>query len=301
MKFFKETNIAFIKYSKTAITISTVIIIIGLISIVFVRGLNYGIDFTGGTLVQLKFEKPITTAEIRKALSAVNLGNSIIQKVGESNEFLIRVPQVEGLENVPTKITESMSVFEDNSFEIRRTDQVGPKIGGELRRDAVLAIISAIVVIGIYISIRFKFRFAIGAVAALIHDVLITLGIFSIFQFEISLSTIAAFLTIVGYSLNDTIVLYDRIRENLRTKTKVLTKIEDLINRSINDVLSRTVITSLTTFIVVAILAFAPGEVGIFAIAMIIGVIVGTYSSMYIAGPVVIYWQNRFGNKSKRK
>jgi preprotein translocase subunit SecF len=301
MRFLKETNIPFIKYSKTAITISTVIIIIGLISIVFVRGLNYGIDFSGGTLLQLKFEKPITTAEIRRALSTVNLENSIIQKVSESNEFLIRVPQIEGLENVPSKITESMSVFEDNFFEIRRTDQVGPKIGGELRRDAILAIISAIVVIGIYISIRFKIRFAIGAVAALIHDVLITLGIFSILQFEISLSTIAAFLTIVGYSLNDTIVLYDRVRENLRTRAKTLTKIDDIINRSINDVLSRTVITSLTTFIVVAILAFAPGEVRIFAIAMIIGVIVGTYSSMYIAGPVVIYWQNKFGSKNKKK
>ena len=297
MRFFKETNIPFVKFSKTAVTGSIIFLAISLISIFLVKGLNYGIDFTGGSLSQVRFDSNVTTGEIRQALSSVNLQNSIIQKTSGSNEFLIRAPQIEGMEDIPGEIRRGLETLKNNSFEIRRTEHVGPKIGKELRTAAIWAIVSAIIVIGIYITIRFKFQFAVGAVVALIHDVLFTLGIFSLLQLEISLSTIAAFLTIVGYSLNDTIVLYDRVRENIKKRRNE--KIGDIINISINETLSRTIITSLTTFIVVVVLSFAPGEVRIFAIAMIIGVIVGTYSSMNIAGPVVIYWQQKIHAKKK--
>jgi preprotein translocase subunit SecF len=297
MRFFKETNIQFIKYSKTAISISAAFILVGLVSVFLIRGLNYSIDFTGGTLVQVQFSKETSTGEIREALTRVNLQNSIIQKSAGLNEFMIRVAENETIENIPKKVSEGLRTLQDNSFDIRRTDQVGPKIGKELQNAAILAIISAIFVIGVYISIRFQFRFAVGAVVALIHDVLFTIGIFSLAQLEISLTTIAAFLTIVGYSLNDTIVLYDRIRENL--KIMRLDKIETIVNKSINETLSRTIITSLTTFIVVFVLAFATGEVRIFAIAMIIGVVVGTYSSIFIAGPVLIAWQHKFNAQKK--
>jgi len=296
MRFFKETNIPFVKFSKTAVTGSIIFLAISLISIFLVKGLNYGIDFTGGSLSQVRFDSNVTTGEIRQALSSVNLQNSIIQKTSGSNEFLIRAPQIEGMEDIPGEIRRGLEKLE-NPFEVRRTEHVGPKIGKELRTAAIWAIVSAIIVIGIYITIRFKFQFAVGAVVALIHDVLFTLGIFSLLQLEISLSTIAAFLTIVGYSLNDTIVLYDRVRENIKKRRNE--KIGDIINISINETLSRTIITSLTTFIVVVVLSFAPGEVRIFAIAMIIGVIVGTYSSMNIAGPVVIYWQQKIHAKKK--
>lgn len=297
MRFFKETHIQFVKYSKTAITASLIFIAISILSVFFIRGLNYGIDFSGGTLVQVQFEQEVTTGEIRDVLASVKLPNSIIQKSAGMNEFMIRVAHDEAIEDIPATIDSGLQKLPNNPYEIRRTDQVGPKIGKELRRAAILAIISAIFVIGVYISIRFQFRFAIGAVVALIHDVLFTLGIFSLAQLEISLSTIAAFLTIVGYSLNDTIVLYDRVRENL--KSMRFESIETIINTSINETFSRTIITSLTTLLVVVVLAFASGEVRIFAFAMIIGVIIGTYSSMYVAGPVVIAWQHRFQSKKK--
>lgn len=297
MRFFKETNIQFVKFSKNAITFSVIFLLIGIVSIFLIRGLNYSIDFTGGTLIQVQFSKETSTAEIREALATVKLQNSIIQKSAGLNEFMIRVAQDETIENLLATVNEGLRSLEENTFDIRRTDQVGPKIGKELRSTAVLAIISAIFVIGVYISIRFQFRFAIGAVVALIHDVLFTLGIFSLAQLEISLTTIAAFLTIVGYSLNDTIVLYDRIREDIKIMRS--DTIEAIVNKSINETLSRTIITSLTTFIVVFVLAFATGEVRIFAIAMIIGVFVGTYSSIYIAGPVVIAWQKKFSAKKK--
>jgi len=294
MRFLKDTHIHFVKFSKTAAIISVILLLIGLISLLFIRGLNFGIDFTGGTLVQLRFEQEISTGEIRSALNQQGLTRNVIQSVSGKREYMIRIAEAEDLENVHTRIKTAANTL-DNPYEILRTEKVGPKIGEELRRDALLAIISAIFVIGIYISIRFQFRFALGAVIALIHDVLFTLGVFSIAQFEISLSTIAAGLTIVGYSLNDTIVLYDRIRENMKRNRRLA--IDKLVNTSINETLSRTVITSLTTLVVVIVLAFSKGEVQIFAYAMIVGVIIGTYSSIYIAGPVIIAWQNRFSTK----
>jgi preprotein translocase subunit SecF len=290
MKIFKETNIQFVKYIKMAISISTICILIGIISVVFFRGLNYGIDFTGGTLIQVQFDHNVTTAEIRNALATVNLENSMIQKSVGMNEYIIRIAQDNSTENIPAQISTGLNTLKETTYEIRRTEQVGPKIGKELRTATVWAIIWALVVIGIYISIRFQFRFAIGAVVALIHDVLFTLGVFSVTHLEISLTTIAAFLTIVGYSLNDTIVIYDRVRENMKIMRSE--NITTIVNRSINETLSRTIITAFTTFIVVLVLSFTSGEIQVFAIAMMIGVIVGTYSSIYIAGPIVISLQS---------
>ena len=294
MRFLKDTHANFIKYSKPTAIFSVVFILISLVSVFGLRGLNYGIDFSGGTLLQLKFENATSSSDIRGELASVGLDKSVIQQLGGYNEFLIRVAEHDDDINAQ-KLVEATLKAKNYSYEILKVEKVGPQIGAELRKSAVKAILWAIVVIAVYISIRFEFRFAIGAVLALIHDVLFTLGIFSFLQFEISISTIAAFLTIVGYSLNDTIVLYDRIREN-RKKNKRL-DITTLVNTSINHTISRTIITSLTTLIVVVVLAFSKGEVQIFAFTLIIGVIVGTYSSIFIAGPVVIEWEKRLQAK----
>ena len=294
MRFLKDTHANFIKYSKPTAIFSVVFILISLVSVFGLRGLNYGIDFSGGTLLQLKFENATSSSDIRGELASVGLDKSVIQQLGGYNEFLIRVAEHDDDINAQ-KLVEATLKAKNYSYEILKVEKVGPQIGAELRKSAVKAILWAIVVIAVYISIRFEFRFAIGAVLALIHDVLFTLGIFSFLQFEISISTIAAFLTIVGYSLNDTIVLYDRIREN-RKKNKRL-DITSLVNTSINHTISRTIITSLTTLIVVVVLAFSKGEVQIFAFTLIIGVIVGTYSSIFIAGPVVIEWEKRLQAK----
>ncbi|MBN2280139.1 MAG: protein translocase subunit SecF [Candidatus Marinimicrobia bacterium] len=294
MRILKDTHIDFIKYSKTAVITSAIIILAGMISVFAIRGLNFGIDFSGGTLIQLKFENPVTSSDLRSDLAKVNLDKSVIQQLGGENEFLIRVAEHGGDINVQEQV-ESTLKQRNNPYEILKVEKVGPQIGAELRKSAVKAILWAIFWIGVYITFRFEFRFAMGAVVALIHDVLFTLGIFSFLQFEISVSTIAAFLTIVGYSLNDTIVLFDRVREN-RKKNKRL-DVTTLVNNSINQTISRTIITSLTTFIVVVVLAFSTGEIQIFAFTMIIGVIVGTYSSIFIAGPIVVEWEKRIQNK----
>jgi len=297
MRLIKKTNIEFVKHYKVFLTISGIYLAISLISIFFVRGLNYGLDFTGGTLLQVKFENPITTAEVRQALAANRLENSNIQKAGESNEFIIRTPLQTSTDSTVVVMTKALESIPNNSFVTNKAESVGPKIGKELRSSAYMSIFWAMVVILIYISFRFQFRFALGAVVALVHDVLFTLGVFSFFQLEISLSTIAAFLTIVGYSLNDTIVIFDRVRENM--KTKHLGTVEKLFDISINETLSRTIITGGTTLIVVLVLAFAHGEVKIFSIAMIIGILVGTYSSLYIASPIVIMFQKKLDVRKK--
>ncbi len=276
--------------------ISGLLILLGIVSFLF-QGLNYGIDFRGGTLVQLKFEEDITAGEIRTLLKSPELGNQQIQR-SDQNEYMIRVLSVGTGDEIQNIIERDL---EGKEFEVRRVEMVGPKIGEELRRKAVGAIFAALVLILVYISIRFELKFAIGAVVALFHDVLVTLGIFSLFQWEISMPVLAAFLTIVGYSLNDTIVVYDRIRENkLSHKNK---SFPDIINLSINESLSRTVITSMTTFLVVLILVLFGGEVLFgFSIAMLIGVIVGTYSSSFVASPILIIWEKKFGKKDlKRK
>lgn len=290
MQFIKETNINFIGKRKIAVTISVILIFIGIISIIYRGGPKYGIDFTGGTSLQLQFEKPINISEIRNILTSIDMGNAEIKEFSASNEILIRIQQQNTTDDLSDKVISELSEkLPGNKFETRLKETVGPRIGSELRRAAIWAVLASLALILAYISMRFQFIFAVGAVIALFHDVMITLGIFSLLNLEISLAVVAAFLTIIGYSLNDTIVVFDRIRENL----KVLRREEyvNIFNTSINQTLSRTILTSMTTFVVVLILFFFGGEViHNFSFAIVIGVLVGTYSSVFIASPVVVEW-----------
>lgn len=296
IQFFKNPNYDIIGKRKITIVISILVILAGIVSML-IQGLHYGIDFEGGTLMQVKFENNTTAGEIRDLLKNPELGTPIIQESAQ-NEYMIRVKSF-GTENVI--IEKIKDDLEGKSFEVRRVEKVGPKIGEELKTSAVLAIIAALILILIYISIRFEFKFAVGAVIALFHDVLITLGIFSIFQWEFSMPVLAAFLTIVGYSLNDTIVVYDRIREDTAAYKNTKSFIE-IINLSINQSLSRTIITSLTTFLVVFVLVLYGGEALFgFSVAMLIGVVVGTYSSAFVAAPLLIYWQDKINTTKSKK
>ena len=308
MQFFKEPNIDFLRYRKPAYIFSISLILIGLISLIMHGGPKYGIDFRGGTEIMLEFSSEISIAEVRNALAEIGYGNAEIkssrslQAEAGKNDILISVEQGEQetrevAEQIKSKLSE---VYPDKPYEELRVDNVGPKIGAELRRAALLAIIISLFFILIYISWRFEFKFAIGAIAALFHDVVITLGIFSLLNVEISLIVVAAFLTIVGYSLNDTIVVFDRIRENLKVMRRET--IDRVINVSINQSLSRTVITSMTTLTVLAVLFFLGGPViHSFAFALIIGVLIGTYSSAFVASPIVVEWEIRSEQKKGRR
>lgn len=304
MEWFRNSNIDFQHIRRPAMGFSALIILIGIISLILHGGPNYSIDFLGGTVIQLRFEKPVTVADVRAALASVNLENSEVNKIselGSEPEILIRTKKTNISEKVVDTIEKAISDhLPDNPFEVRSVDAVGPKIGAELRSKAVLATLVALGGILIYVSIRFEFIFALAAVLALFHDVIITLGIFSLLNKEISLSIVAAFLTIVGYSLNDTIVVFDRIRENLkRLRTK---RLEEIINVSINQTLSRTIITGLTTLLAVLILyVFGGSVIRDFALAIILGILVGTYSSIYIASPILIEWGARAEKLQKKR
>jgi preprotein translocase subunit SecF len=292
MRFFGKTHFDFIGRRRQAFMLSIIIIGAGLVSLLIKGGPDLSIDFAGGILLQLKFEKPVTTTDIRSALDDAGYGKSEIQTFARGNEVLIKTALVEGedvTENIKTSIGEK---FPGNPYEVRREELVGPKIGSELGKRAIWAIVFALGAILVYVGWRFEFRFAVAAVAALFHDVLLTLGLFSLTGREISLAVIAAFLTIVGYSLNDTIVVFDRIREDLRKYHR--DSYVGVINASINETLSRTVMTSVTTLIVVLFLFFMGGEVlRDFSFALLIGVIVGTYSSIYVASPILVEWHGK--------
>lgn len=301
MRLIKETDIKFISQSRFGYFLSGVVILSGLISLFLQGGPRLSIDFKGGSLVAVQFTEEMDVNDVRQAMGVVSIEGQIhdysraeIKQFGSARDISVRLPiQEDQPENFPQLIVnhlyESFSDFvpaEQNDF-ILSIEKVGPKIGAELSGKAVMAIMSALLLILIYISIRFEFKFAVGAIAALTHDVIITLGIFSIMDYEISLPIIAAFLTIVGYSLNDTIVILDRVRENVKSMKR--TSYSDMVDRSINDSISRTIITSITTFVVVFILYAFGGEViHYFAFAMLIGVVVGTYSSIYVACPIVV-------------
>ena len=299
MRFLKETNIDFLSMRRFGFVISGSFILAGIVSLLLQGGPLLSIDFTGGTLAQIRFEEAPDITKVRSALGALDMGIGEVQTFGTPNEILIRLQLSQNAENLTSELKAALQAqFPGQSIDFRRVETVGPKIGSELKGKAFFAVFTAIIGILIYISIRFELKFAIGAIAALIHDVLITLGIFSIMNYEISLAIIAAFLTIVGYSLNDTIVVFDRVRENMKLLKNIDQK--TIFNKSINESLSRTIITSLTTFAVVFILYIAGGEViRYFAFAMIVGVIVGTYSSIYVASPVVFLWQQRVTPQSK--
>ena len=316
MRFLSETKIDFLGARRFGFVISGALLLTGMISLFLQNGPKLGIDFTGGTRVMVKFDKSVEISSVRDALAIVEIEGETfdfskaeikLERDKELGDLVsVRLPKLpETVDDADEAVINKLiNAFPEsvpkNKIEFKlSTDTIGPKIGSELRGKAILAIISSILMILIYVSIRFQFKFAIGAIAALVHDVLITLGIFSIMDYEISLVIVAAFLTIVGYSLNDTIVVFDRVRENLKRLKQE--RYETIINKSINESLSRTVITSLTTFMVVCILWLAGGEViRYFAFAMMVGILIGTYSSMFVASPVVVALHSRYGESKSR-
>ena len=295
MQLFKsETHFNFMGRIKAAVTFSIIIILIGLGSVAVSGGLKFGIDFAGGTLIQLQFKNPPDIEVIRDGLKTIGLGESTIQEFGSKRDILIRVQRSEEkLEAVGSMVRKSlMGKFNVDEITVERVEMVGPKVGHDLREKALLSILYAIIGIVIYISWRFEIQYAIAAIIALIHDVLVTMGAFSIFDKEFTLVIVAAFLTIIGYSLNDTIVVFDRIRENLRRKGK--SSISEMINTSINQTLSRTLLTSGTTLLVVIALFVFGGEIiHDFSFALLVGVFIGTYSSIFIASVFLVYWDSR--------
>jgi len=286
----KRPQIDFMGKRVYALTFSAILIIIGFIALIqVVRGVaNLGIDFAGGTAVQIKFNEYIPLKDIRRTLVKGGINGFDLQDLPTENKVLIRIKKGEGtLGELSKKIISLLSRrFSKDNFVVDSTTEIGPKVGKRLRRDAIFAIIAAIIGILIYITIRFQFRFSVGATIATFHDVLAVLGIFYLLGKEINLILISALLMIAGYSLTDTVVVFDRIRENLRIKRRE--SIYDIINRSINEVLSRTLITSLTTFFAAFALFIFGGEViHDFALAIMLGIIIGTYSSMFVASPIV--------------
>jgi preprotein translocase subunit SecF len=283
----------FIKNRRIVYIISTVIILISLISIIF-QGFNYGIDFAGGTLIQIRFDKSVSTTEVRNALSEFNLSQSTIQNLSD-NEFVIRTEKIDSEQR-----KEILSAFRENltDLEILRVETVGPVVGENLKKLALSALLFAFIGIILYITMRFEFKFSIISILALSHDCLIVLGIFSLLQKEITISIIAAVLTIIGYSLNNTIVILDRLRENIKFKTRE--PFENLINLSINQSLSRTINTALTTVLPVLALYFFGGNIlSDFALALFFGMIAGTYSSIFIASPLLLEWNKIFKVRQK--
>lgn len=342
MQFIKsDININFIGVRKIAFAFSLVMILTTVVSLVIHKGPKYGIDFAGGTVIQVQFDAPVPVAAINNGVARVGLANSSVQSFGEAadNEFLIRTDMTERTtEGFSANLTAALNEETGKNVEIRRVEMVGPQVGQDLREKALLAMFYALLFITIYISGRFEFKwalsgiiaailagavyffklfdvsipflitmalmvslvlfwflqlkYAMGAIVALIHDVTVTVGIFSILGKEFTLPIIAALLTIIGYSLNDTIIVFDRIRENLGKHHRK--PLDFIINRSVNETLSRTILTSLTTLIVlVTLFILGGGIIHDFAFAMIIGVIIGTYSSIYVASPILLAWQGR--------
>ncbi len=350
MEFIKPgIDFDFIGKRRLAFAFSAIMIIITIFTLIWRGGPNFGVDFSGGVLIQVKLDKERAPSELKEALEPIELQDSLIQGFGEEGQFeyLIRVRKMDiKLTGLGDKVKQALINEFGPGVEIRRVEMVGPKVGKDLRQKALFAIFYAILFIAIYISGRFelkwmmsivmalslalvvyvassfgmrvtwlilialvvtlglcwflKLKYALGSIIALIHDVAVTMGAFALTEREISLSIIAAFLTIVGYSLNDTIIVFDRIRENLRRFRR--RPFEEVINKSINETLSRTVLTSTTTLIVVlALFILGGGVIHDFAFAMLIGVIVGTYSSVFVASPVLLIWEGSFVKKGKRK
>ena len=287
------TTIDFVRYSKWALVFSVLLVLLGLASLWYHGGPNYGVDFVGGTVVQVKFTQPTSVADIHQALAAANIANITVQDFGQGgNEFLIRIPVTEaGTEGLSGQIQQGLAgKFGEQAFEVRRLETVGPKVGKDLRRKAMLAVLFSTVMMGVYIAFRFEPRFGVGAAVALLHDVLITAGALSMTNMEFDLTVVAALLTVVGFSVNDTVIVCDRIRENMRKLRR--DSLTAIINRSINETLSRTIITTGTAVLVIIALLFLGGEViHAFAFALLVGFTIGTYSSIYVASPIVLLWE----------
>ncbi len=280
-------NIQFNKFYNLFNVISFILIIASLLLLIF-KGLNFGVDFKGGTLIELRAtDKQINISTLRNAFSKMDLGDVAIKKFGKEYDYIIKFEKKEKNKNLIQNIKSDLTTYIGSGYEIRRVENVGPKVSAELLKSGLIAIVAALGAMLFYIWIRFEWQFSIGAIIALFHDVLLTMGFFSLFALEINLSIVAAILTIVGYSMNDTVVIFDRVRENL--KKHVDLKIFDLTNLSINETLSRTLITSMTTLLALLSIFIFGGEIlkG-FSLAMILGVIFGTYSSIYIANPILV-------------
>ena len=280
--------IQFNKFYRLFNIFSITLIIISILFLV-IKGLNFGVDFKGGTLIELRTNNNIQISNIRDAFGKMNLGDVSVKNFGNENDYIIKFEKKNSNDpNFITEIKNELSKSIGNNFDIRRVENVGPKVSAELLKSGIIAIGLSLAAMLIYIWIRFEWQFSLGAIAALFHDVIITLGIFSIFSLEINLSIVAAVLTIVGYSMNDTVVIFDRVRENLKKISDI--KIFELTNISINETLSRTIITSATTLLALISIFIFGGEIlkG-FSFAMILGVIIGTYSSIYIANPILVY------------
>ncbi len=296
-----KTHINFVGMMKYAISMSLTVIIIGIASLIWHGGPNYGIDFAGGTLIQIKFQNDIHADKIRAAFKTIGFEGSIIQSYGPK-EFIVRTAESESNAKDLTARVDGMlaSAFGSGAYEIRRIEMVGPKVGKDLTRKAIMAIIFSWIGILIYVGVRFEFRYALGGIIALVHDILITITFLSLFDKEFDLNIVAALLTIVGYSINDTIVVFDRIRENARNNTRQT--LFEIINVSVNQTLSRTILTSLTVFIVLLVLFFFGGSViHDFTFALLVGVVVGTYSSIFIASPIVLLFEKVKPNTLKGK
>jgi len=284
-----KSEINFNKHFKIFNIISIVLIILSVFFLLF-KGLNYGVDFKGGTLIELRVQdQTINISSIRQSFKNMNLGDVNVKKFGNKTDFLIKFEKKDEKNiNFINDIKNKLVLDIGNSFSFRRVENVGPKVSSELLKSGVIAILMSLSAMMIYIWLRFEWQFSLGAIFALIHDVVITLGFFSILNLEINLSIVAAVLTIVGYSMNDTVVIFDRVRENLKKYSSK--KINEITNLSINETLSRTIITSLTTLLALVSIFIFGGEIlkG-FSFAMILGVIFGTYSSIYIANPILEY------------
>ena len=284
----EKIQISFNKFYKIFNLISIILIIISFILLLF-KGLNYGVDFKGGTLIELRAkDTQITISKLRQSLMNMNLGDVSVKQFGNQNDYLIKFEKKDTtnpnlINEIKIDLTKSMS----SGFDFRRVESVGPKVSSELLKSGIIAIGLSLAAMLFYIWIRFEWQFSLGAIIALFHDVIITLGVFSLFSLEINLSIVAAVLTIVGYSMNDTVVIFDRVRENLKKFSDI--KIFELTNISINQTLSRTIITSITTLLALLSIYLFGGEIlkG-FSLAMILGVIFGTYSSIYIANPMLV-------------
>ena len=283
-----KADIQFINYFRLFNFVSLILILIS-VGFIFYKGLNFGVDFKGGTLIELRVENTeIGIGDVRQSFIQMNLGDVNVKKFGKGNDYLIKFEQTDKnkenfIENIKTQLSKNLA----GNFSFRRVENVGPKVSGELLKSGLIAIVLSLSAMLIYIWIRFEWQFSLGAIIALIHDVIITIGFFSILEFEINLSIVAALLTIVGYSMNDTVVIFDRVRENLKKYSSK--SINEISNLSINETLSRTIITSLTTLLALLSIFFFGGKIlhG-FSFAMILGVVFGTYSSIFIANPILI-------------
>ena len=301
MEFIKPgIHLDFVGKMKYAIIFSVIVAIIGIGSIIFHGGLNLGIDFAGGSIIQIKFSKNISADQIRTALKSTKLESSIIQQFGP-NEFLIRTSEsFSDQKMLVTNVEQPLSAAFNKDYEIRRVEVVGSKVGADFQRKAIFAVILSWLAMLIYVGWRFEFRYGLGGIIALVHDVTITIGAVSIMNMEFTISILAALIFIIGFSINDTIVILDRVRENVKLNPK--RKLGDIINLSINQTLSRTILTSLTVFLTVLALFFFGGAViHDFAFSLLVGVVFGTYSSVFISCPIVLLFENLRLSKMKRK